>query len=128
MTKTLNLTPRWTRLAGAAVLAMTLAACGGGGSGGDTPPPGAPPGTGQQALTVSKSGAGLIRSQPVGIDCGTTCQASYESNVTVTLTATPDAGQSFSGWGGSAPVLLPRARWCCRKPGRCPQPLHRSSR
>ncbi|NVN92787.1 MAG: hypothetical protein HXX11_19625 [Desulfuromonadales bacterium] len=54
-------------------------------------------------LTVSKvgSGVGTLSSDPEGIDCGTDCSESYSSDTTVTLTATPEAGSHFSGWGGS---------------------------
>jgi hypothetical protein len=54
-------------------------------------------------LTVTKSGtgSGTITSSPSGINCGSTCTASYDSGTMVTLTATPDTGSSFTGW--SAP-------------------------
>ncbi|MBI3245244.1 MAG: hypothetical protein HYZ50_01915 [Deltaproteobacteria bacterium] len=54
-------------------------------------------------LTVTKegTGSGTVTSDPVGIDCGGTCQASFDSNTGVTLTAIPDAGSVFAGWGGA---------------------------
>jgi hypothetical protein len=54
-------------------------------------------------LTVSKagSGAGTVTSSPAGINCGSTCQATYASGTMVTLTATPDAGSTFTGWSGA---------------------------
>jgi uncharacterized membrane protein len=52
-------------------------------------------------LTKSGTGTGTITSSPSGINCGGTCSASYDSGTMVTLTATPDAGSSFTGW--SAP-------------------------
>ncbi|MBI4741105.1 MAG: DUF1566 domain-containing protein [Betaproteobacteria bacterium] len=54
------------------------------------------------ALTVSKTGtgSGTVTSTPSGIDCGSTCTASFASGATVTLTATPASGASFAGWGG----------------------------
>lgn len=56
----------------------------------------------QYKLTVSKSGtgSGTITSNPTGINCGTTCSANFDPNTSVTLTATPDAGSTFGGWGG----------------------------
>jgi len=68
-------------------------------------------------LTVQKrgSGDGTVTSDPAGISCGDTCQASYPQGTVVTLTATPNEGSSFTGWqrgGGSCendsgPCVLP---------------------
>lgn len=44
-------------------------------------------------------GSGTVTS-PSGIDCGADCDESYGSDVTVTLTATPDAGSTFVRWDG----------------------------
>jgi hypothetical protein len=54
-------------------------------------------------LTVSNSSTagGTITSSPSGISCGSTCSSSYPINTAVTLTETPAAGYSFSGWGGA---------------------------
>ena len=54
-------------------------------------------------LTVSRAGAGqgTIASAPAGIDCGTTCAASFDNAVTVRLTASPAAGATFLGWSGA---------------------------
>ncbi len=56
----------------------------------------------QYKLTVSKSGTGTgtITSDPAGINCGTICSANFDPNTSVTLTATPDTGSTFGGWGG----------------------------
>ncbi|CAK0755237.1 exported hypothetical protein [Gammaproteobacteria bacterium] len=53
-------------------------------------------------LSVAKteSGAGTVTSSPAGIDCGSTCSASFVSGAAVTLTATPYSGYVFSGWNG----------------------------
>lgn len=54
-------------------------------------------------LTVSKagSGSGSVSSSPAGISCGATCSASFNDGTAVTLTATADAGSSFTGWSGA---------------------------
>ena len=54
-------------------------------------------------LTVAKSGAGTgtVTSTPSGISCGPTCSASFASGTVVSLTATPDSGSTFAGWGGA---------------------------
>jgi Divergent InlB B-repeat domain len=95
MTKTFwwGLNPgRWAL----AAVAVLLAACGGGG-GSDDP---APPGPGTFAVTVSVSGNGKITS-PSAIDCGTACSANVSANGTITLTATPAAGNVLQSWGGA---------------------------
>jgi hypothetical protein len=53
------------------------------------------------ALTVSVDGGGTAMSAPSGIDCGATCSAAFAPGAEVTLTVTPAAGESFTGW--SAP-------------------------
>ena len=55
----------------------------------------------QYALSVSNGGNGTVTSSPAGISCGATCAANYDSGTTVALSATPNAGYSFSGWGGA---------------------------
>jgi hypothetical protein len=53
-------------------------------------------------LTVQKAGngSGSVSSSPSGIDCGTTCTSSFTDGTPVTLTATPHAGSTFTGWSG----------------------------
>jgi hypothetical protein len=52
-------------------------------------------------LSMTVSGTGTVGSSPTGINCPTACSASFAANTTVTLTATPGAGQSFTGWTGA---------------------------
>ena len=56
----------------------------------------------QQRLTVSKagSGSGSVSSSPAGISCGATCDALFDQGTAVTLTATPAAHSTFTGWSG----------------------------
>jgi CSLREA domain-containing protein len=56
----------------------------------------------QRTLTVSKAGtgSGSITSSPGAISCGATCSASYDDGTSVTLTATPATGSTFTGWSG----------------------------
>ena len=49
------------------------------------------------SLSVVRNGSGTVTSDPPGIDCGTTCTASFNNATSVTLTAT---GTGFSGWAG----------------------------
>lgn len=57
----------------------------------------------RHALTVSRSGAGggTVTSNPAGIDCGSTCTWNFDEGTSVTLTATPASGSTFSGWSGA---------------------------
>lgn len=59
-------------------------------------------GRGRPELTVVKrgSGRGMVNSDPMGIDCGETCNASFKRKRLVTLTATPMEGSTFEGWSG----------------------------
>jgi uncharacterized repeat protein (TIGR02543 family) len=52
-------------------------------------------------LTVSKAGTGTGTVSGDGIDCGSTCAASYTQGTSVTLTATAAADSTFVGWGGA---------------------------
>jgi hypothetical protein len=56
-----------------------------------------------QTLSVTKagSGSGTVTSAPAGINCGSTCSASFEQGKEVALTAVPASGSTFAGWGGA---------------------------
>jgi len=57
----------------------------------------------QYTLTVTKAGTGTgtVTSSPVGISCGTDCSEAYNASTSVTLTATPATGSTFTGWSGA---------------------------
>ncbi|MGZ4314004.1 MAG: InlB B-repeat-containing protein, partial [Solirubrobacteraceae bacterium] len=61
-------------------------------------------------VTASGTGSGVITSSPTGIDCGggadagghAVCSVQFDAAVTsVALSATPDAGMGFGGFGGA---------------------------
>jgi uncharacterized repeat protein (TIGR02543 family) len=54
-------------------------------------------------LTVHKTGngSGIITSDPLGIDCGSTCNGMFSHGTEVTLTANEDPGSTFDGWSGA---------------------------
>jgi uncharacterized repeat protein (TIGR02543 family) len=53
-------------------------------------------------LTVSKegTGSGTVTSNPVGIDCGLDCSEAYIYSTLVGLSASANAGSTFTGWEG----------------------------
>jgi hypothetical protein len=62
-----------------------------------------PSSPGPYILSVSVIGSpgGKLTSSPSGIDCGSSCSASFGAGTTVTLTATPALAWGLSSWGGS---------------------------
>lgn len=71
-----------------------LAAAGGGGGGGvGGGGGGGGGGAASFKISISKNGKGTVTTNPTA--------ASYASGTVVTLTATPDAGQPWVGWGGA---------------------------
>ena len=61
-----------------------------------------PPPPTSYVLTVAApaAGSGTITSSPAGINCPSTCTASFPANTKVTLTATAGSNYSFGGWSG----------------------------
>src|SRR3989344_650953 len=57
-----------------------------------------PPTILNSTLTITKSGAGTVSGS--GISCGTNCQVTLNNGTSVTLTATPSTGSTFTGWSG----------------------------
>ena len=54
-----------------------------------------------RALSVSGGPGGRVTSSPSGIDCGSTCSASFAAGTQVTLSASPAAAWGLAGWGGA---------------------------
>jgi len=52
------------------------------------------------ALNVVLNGSGSVTSTPAGINCGTTCSAAFASGTSVSLSAVPATGYTFTGWAG----------------------------
>ncbi|MBV9573224.1 MAG: SBBP repeat-containing protein, partial [Acidobacteriales bacterium] len=59
------------------------------------------PGSASLTVSTNGTGAGTVTSSPAGINCPTTCSANFADATTVTLTAAPLAGSTFSGWSGA---------------------------
>lgn len=61
-----------------------------------------PPPPSQFTLTVSipTANAGTVTSTPAGINCPTTCSATFTANTQVTLAASAASNFAFSGWSG----------------------------
>jgi hypothetical protein len=51
-------------------------------------------------MSVAVNGPGVVTSDGPGINCPGDCSQSYSGGPTVTLTATPALGATFSGWAG----------------------------
>jgi hypothetical protein len=58
-------------------------------------------------MTVSGGPGGTITSSPAGINCGSSCTASFDNGTKVTLSAAPSAGNSFAGWAGACSGTAP---------------------
>lgn len=56
-----------------------------------------------QPLTITNSNpaGGTVTSSPGGINCGPTCSATFSYKTAVALTATPNKGFAFAGFGGA---------------------------
>ena len=56
-----------------------------------------------RTLTVTRAGTGVgtVTSAPPGIDCGTSCTATFATGASVALTAAAADGSTFTGWSGA---------------------------
>jgi hypothetical protein len=52
------------------------------------------------SIVPTGNAAGTVTSNPSGINCGATCNASFLMNTQVTLTAAAATGSTFAGWSG----------------------------
>ena len=52
------------------------------------------------SVILGGSGTGVVTSDPPDIDCGKICNAQFDPDTQVTLTATPGPNSSFVGWEG----------------------------
>jgi hypothetical protein len=58
--------------------------------------------TTKRTLSIERTGSGTVRSSDGAIECGSHCSSVYANGAEVRLTATPEAGSVFKGWGGGA--------------------------
>jgi hypothetical protein len=58
--------------------------------------------TTKSTLSIERTGSGTVTSSDGAIECGSRCSSAYATGAEVTLTATPEAGSVFKGWGGGA--------------------------
>jgi uncharacterized repeat protein (TIGR02543 family) len=58
-----------------------------------------------QTLTVSVTGNGTVSGGGISCPAGSTCDAQEPPNTNLTLTATPQNGYAFTGWGGACSGL-----------------------
>jgi hypothetical protein len=79
--------------------ALVLTGCGMGTESSTSPPPPLP--SFELSVTPPAKGYGKVTSSPAGINCPSTCSASFPENTQVKLTATASANYSFNGWSGS---------------------------
>jgi DNA-binding beta-propeller fold protein YncE len=52
-------------------------------------------------VALAGNGSGTVASTPTGINCGTSCLATFASGTVVNLTASPASGSRLSGWSAA---------------------------
>lgn len=80
------------------VAVVSLTGCGGGSSA-IFPPPAVQ--NYELSITPPAPGAGTVTSTPPGINCPSTCSATFAQSTQVQLTASPANSYFFDGWGGA---------------------------
>jgi len=65
-------------------------------------------GMGAAALSVTTSGSGTVTSSPAGINCPTTCTATFAGNSQVVLTATAGSGATFTSFSSNCAPASPQ--------------------
>ena len=73
------------------------------------------------SVTKSGSGSGTVTSNPAGINCGSLCSAQFTGGTPVTMTATADAGSTFTGWSNGTGSVT------CTGTGTCAATLNATS-
>jgi hypothetical protein len=58
-------------------------------------------GTVTVSIELAGNGTGTVVSEPAGISCPGTCSGAFAPGEPLTLVAAPDAGATFTGWGGA---------------------------
>jgi phospholipase C len=61
-------------------------------------------------VQVQVTGSGTVSGSPtsaIGADCSTYCTGVFSTGTVVTLTATPDTGSTFTGWGNACSGTVP---------------------
>ncbi len=53
------------------------------------------------SVAFAGNGSGSVVSTPAGINCPTTCSATFQDNTAVTLSETPGTNSYFGGWSGA---------------------------
>lgn len=53
------------------------------------------------SVLLAGNESGTVTSNPAGVNCGTSCTASFAPGTAVNLTASPAAGSTFSGWSSA---------------------------
>jgi streptogramin lyase len=58
------------------------------------------PTTNMLSVVSSGTGSGTVTSTPSGINCGSTCSASFDTGTQIALSAAAANGSTFAGWSG----------------------------